>query len=154
MGVGRFAFTPMLPLMVRDGDLSMNDSPGLAAVNYLGYLVGALTAGRLPMAPATSGRGGLVGVALVTAGMGVTAQLPVWLLLRGLAGLFSGWALVGVKCTPNKYSPPARTASAIAFMCARAAASVGKWRKLLIVLNATSDFVLSRKSDMSATKAR
>jgi hypothetical protein len=26
----------------------------------------------------------------------VTEQLPLWLLLRGLAGLFSGWALVGV----------------------------------------------------------
>jgi hypothetical protein len=28
--------------------------------------------------------------------MGQTAQLPLWLLLRGVAGLLSGWALVGV----------------------------------------------------------
>ena len=96
MGVGRFAFTPMLPLMVRDGGLSMNDSPWLAAINYLGYLVGALTAARLPWASATIARTSLAGVVLVTAGMGVTAQLPLWLALRGLAGLFSGWALVGV----------------------------------------------------------
>jgi hypothetical protein len=96
MGVGRFAFTPMLPLMVRDGGLSMADSPWLAAVNYLGYLAGALTAARLPWGSATSARASLLGVVLVTLGMGATTHLSIWLLLRGLAGLFSGWALVGV----------------------------------------------------------
>ena len=96
MGVGRFAFTPMLPLMVRDGHLSMGASPWLAAVNYLGYLIGALTAGRLPWRPAQSARASLLGVAIVTSAMGATAQLPLWLALRGLAGVFSGWALVGV----------------------------------------------------------
>jgi hypothetical protein len=96
MGVGRFAFTPMLPLMVRDGGLRLDDSVWLAAVNYFGYLVGALSAARLPWTPASSARASLFGVALVTAGMGATAQWPLWLALRGLAGLFSAWALVGV----------------------------------------------------------
>ncbi|MDR3374921.1 MAG: YbfB/YjiJ family MFS transporter [Ancalomicrobiaceae bacterium] len=96
MGVGRFAFTPMLPLMVRDGGLDMAASPYLAAVNYLAYLVGGLTAARVPWAPATLARASLLGVAAVTAAMGATASLGLWLILRGLAGLFSGWALVGV----------------------------------------------------------
>ena len=45
MGVGRFAFTPLFPLMVRDGLLDSQAGAWLAAANYLGYLVGALAAG-------------------------------------------------------------------------------------------------------------
>ncbi|MDR3495718.1 MAG: YbfB/YjiJ family MFS transporter [Ancalomicrobiaceae bacterium] len=96
MGVGRFAFTPMLPLMVRDGGLDMAASPYLAAINYLTYLVGGLTAARLPWPPAKLARLSLVGVGVVTVLMGTTGSLWLWLVLRGLAGLFSGWALVGV----------------------------------------------------------
>ena len=47
MGIGRFAFTPMLPLMMRDGVISQDAGAWLAASNYLGYLVGALVAGRI-----------------------------------------------------------------------------------------------------------
>ena len=51
MGIGRFAFTPLLPLMQRDGQLDAASGAWLAAANYLGYLVGALTAARLPGGP-------------------------------------------------------------------------------------------------------
>ena len=44
MGIGRFAFTPLLPLMVRDGSLPQSAGAWLAAANYVGYLAGALTA--------------------------------------------------------------------------------------------------------------
>ena len=47
MGIGRFAFTPLLPLMVRDGSLAQSAGAWLAASNYLGYLADALTASRL-----------------------------------------------------------------------------------------------------------
>jgi hypothetical protein len=47
IGIGRFAFTPLLPLMVRDGSLAQRAGAWLAASNYLGYLAGALTASRL-----------------------------------------------------------------------------------------------------------
>lgn len=43
MGVGRFAFTPML----RDGLLDAAQGGWLATANYIGYLAGALTASRL-----------------------------------------------------------------------------------------------------------
>ena len=95
MGVGRFAFTPMLPLMLRDGSLAIGASPWLAGVNYLGYLVGALTAGRLPITPARLVLLSLGGIVASTAGMGMVSGLPGWLLLRGGAGILSGWALVG-----------------------------------------------------------
>src|SRR5262249_37820137 len=44
MGVGRFAFTPILPLMQQETGLRMVDAGWLASANYFGYLIGALTA--------------------------------------------------------------------------------------------------------------
>mgnify|MGYP000940853942 FL=1 len=41
MGIGRFAFTPQVPLMIRDGELTLTSAGLVAACNYLGYLVGA-----------------------------------------------------------------------------------------------------------------
>lgn len=94
MGVGRFAFTPMLPLMVRDGLLGGDAGAWLAASNYLGYLLGAMVTSRLPVQPATLLGGSLVGIAALTAAMGMTHSLPVWMLLRFAAGVLSAWALV------------------------------------------------------------
>jgi hypothetical protein len=42
MGIGRFAFTPILPMMLADGVLDLPAASWLASANYLGYLVGAL----------------------------------------------------------------------------------------------------------------
>lgn len=44
MGVARFAFTPLLPLMQKDFQFSDTVSGMLASVNYLGYLLGAFYA--------------------------------------------------------------------------------------------------------------
>lgn len=44
MGVARFAFTPILPLMQKDFQFSDTVSGILASVNYLGYLLGAFYA--------------------------------------------------------------------------------------------------------------
>ena len=94
MGIGRFAFTPMLPLMIRAGSADVAAGGWLAAANYAGYLLGALTTARLPLTPQ---RVGLLALALIvasTAAMGWTASLPAWLLLRFVAGVASAWALV------------------------------------------------------------
>ena len=42
MGIGRFAFTPLLPLMQEEG-LALADGGRLASSNYAGYLHGALS---------------------------------------------------------------------------------------------------------------
>lgn len=44
MGIGRFAFTPLLPLMMRDGTLTAAAGAEWAAANYGGYFIGALSA--------------------------------------------------------------------------------------------------------------
>ncbi len=42
MGIGRFAFTPLMPMMLQEGLLDIAAASWLASANYLGYLVGAL----------------------------------------------------------------------------------------------------------------
>lgn len=94
MGVGRFAFTPLFPLMVRDGLLSSEAGAMLAASNYLGYLVGALLAARIRVKSATLLSLGLLSTVAVTAAMGWTLSVPAWAILRFVAGVMSAWTLV------------------------------------------------------------
>jgi hypothetical protein len=96
MGIGRFAFTPLLPLMLRDGTLDAVTGTEWAAANYIGYLIGALSATWFGRDPRRGLRIGLVGVALTTLAMvWGNASLPlVGAMLRGSAGAFSAWVLV------------------------------------------------------------
>ena len=45
LGVARFAYTPLLPLMQQQAGLGMAEAGWLAAINYAGYLSGAMVAG-------------------------------------------------------------------------------------------------------------
>ena len=45
-GLGRFVYTPLLPWLVEDGVLTIQQGASIASWNYLGYLVGALLALR------------------------------------------------------------------------------------------------------------
>lgn len=94
MGVGRFAFTPLFPLMVRDGLLGNESGALLAAANYLGYLVGALLAARVRLRVAALLALGLIGTVTVTAAVGWTTSVSAWALLRFVAGVLSAWTLV------------------------------------------------------------
>ncbi|WP_342105350.1 YbfB/YjiJ family MFS transporter [Methylobacterium sp. SI9] len=97
MGIGRFAFTPLLPLMVRDGTLSPAAGAEWAAANYVGYFLGALTAAWFAGDPRRGLLLSLLGVALTTLAMGAIGTGTVPLLglgLRAAAGVFSAWALV------------------------------------------------------------
>jgi len=94
MGIGRFAFTPMLPLMIRAGSVDVTAGGWLAAANYAGYLLGALTTARVPLTPQRIGLLSLAVIVLSTAAMGWTDSVAIWLLLRFVAGVASAWALV------------------------------------------------------------
>ncbi|MEN2507481.1 YbfB/YjiJ family MFS transporter [Stutzerimonas stutzeri] len=45
-GLGRFIYTPLLPWLVEDGVLTVQQGASIASWNYLGYLIGALLALR------------------------------------------------------------------------------------------------------------
>ncbi|HRQ02845.1 MAG TPA: YbfB/YjiJ family MFS transporter [Ottowia sp.] len=100
MGIGRFAFTPLLPLMQRDGSLSAIGGAEWAAANYAGYLVGAMTAARFSADPRRGLNLALVGVGLTTLAIALLGFLEPrvahvgGVALRALAGVFSAWALV------------------------------------------------------------
>src|SRR5258706_15500116 len=86
MGVGRFAFTPILPMMLQDAGLSVAQGGWLASANYLGYLAGALWAGATRVNAATAIRAGLAGTGLATLAMAFDAGFAVAGLLRTVAG--------------------------------------------------------------------
>lgn len=96
MGIGRFAFTPLLPLMQQAQGLSLSAGTWLATVNYLGYLLGSVAGVVRPLEPATSARIGLVAVAASTLGMAVVHDFNAWLALRFVAGIASALVLLGV----------------------------------------------------------
>ena len=104
MGIGRFAFTPLLPMMLHDGVIDLLGASWLATANYIGYLVGALVCTfqpwiwrRFPGLPqvgaATWVRAGLVATALLTLGMSLNLS-GIWPLLRFLAGVASAFVFL------------------------------------------------------------
>ena len=87
LGIGRFLLTPLLPLMQADAGLSLIGGGWLASVNNLGYLAGALLCTVVALPQRHALRGGLVIIALSTAGMGLALGMVPWLVWRLLAGV-------------------------------------------------------------------
>ena len=96
LGVGRFAFTPLLPLMLADGSIGLKAGSWLASANYAGYFVGAVSCAAVRIAPARMVRFGLAATVLLTAAMGVGHLLSAWLVVRFVAGVVSAWTFVFV----------------------------------------------------------
>lgn len=94
MAVGRFAFTPLLPMMQADAGLSFPMAAQLASANYLGYLAGSLTAVWLGAAPGRWVRAGLLAIAAGTAAMAVADDALAWFGLRFATGVASAWVLI------------------------------------------------------------
>jgi predicted MFS family arabinose efflux permease len=95
IGIGRFVYTPILPPMVEALHLSKSQAGLIASANFIGYLAGALLAAvRLPGTRRTWLLGSLAVNAICLAAMGVAATLPLFLLLRFLAGMASAFTLI------------------------------------------------------------
>jgi predicted MFS family arabinose efflux permease len=96
MGVGRFVYTPILPLMEHQAGMSASMGSDLATANYIGYLVGAL-AGIFVPALAHSRlalRLALLTVVVTLALMPVTDSAGVWMALRLVTGVASALLFV------------------------------------------------------------
>lgn len=111
MGIGRFAFTPLLPMMLNDGVVDLPAASWLASANYLGYMLGAMLCTLQPwlwarfkwlplLAYSSLVRAGLVATGVLTLAM--AWQFPAaWPVLRFAAGVTSavvfvytsGWCL-------------------------------------------------------------
>ncbi len=94
MGIGRFAFTPLLPLMQDDAGLSVVAGGYLASANYLGYLIGALLATRLRVRDEVAVLGSMLVIAATTLAMGVIDNYSAWLALRLVAGITNAWIAI------------------------------------------------------------
>ncbi|MDB5886364.1 MAG: hypothetical protein JWR74_2535 [Polaromonas sp.] len=111
MGIGRFAFTPILPMMLSDGVVDLPGASWLASANYLGYMLGAIFCtlqpwlwARLRWLPALAFsslvRAGLLATGALTLAMALP-HAAAWPGLRFAAGVTSavvfvytsGWCL-------------------------------------------------------------
>ena len=94
MGIGRFAFTPILPLMIQEGTVHLAQTAWLSISNYIGYLVGALSLLKSKRHPLFV----MLGLSLVTLTTWLASLSGFgWLLvLRFLAGVASAWVLVSI----------------------------------------------------------
>ncbi|MEM8790656.1 MAG: YbfB/YjiJ family MFS transporter [Pseudomonadota bacterium] len=96
MGIGRFLYTPVLPLMAEGAGLTPQQAGWIASANFAGYLLGALLAAL----PGLSGRAraGLIAAlaisALTTGVMALDAPVWLWSLWRFLGGMASAFVLV------------------------------------------------------------
>lgn len=96
MGIGRFAFTPLLPVMIDAGRLSAHTGAIVAAANYAGYLLGAVAAARFPHHQGrTAFRVAGAALILSEAGMAVPAPTPLPVALRLIAGIASAVLFIG-----------------------------------------------------------
>ncbi|MEO6270644.1 MAG: YbfB/YjiJ family MFS transporter, partial [Lautropia sp.] len=111
MGIGRFAFTPLLPMMLNERTVDLPTASWLASANYLAYMLGALLCTLQPwiwsrfsglpsLAYSTIVRYGLAATGLLTVAMSVP-WVATWPSLRFGAGIASavvfvfttGWCL-------------------------------------------------------------
>lgn len=98
MGVGRFVYTPILPLMIGEGALNAGDAGLVAGANYLGYLLGAIVASASVLA----GRRrlwfscGLAASLLTTAAMSLGPGFAAMAATRFLSGVASAFAMIFV----------------------------------------------------------
>lgn len=96
MGIGRFAYTPLLPRLRDALGLGIAAAGDIATANFVGYLLGALVSGPLA---ARGGRARWLYLALLlstltTAAGCVPWSWPSWLALRLVAGFASALGVV------------------------------------------------------------
>ena len=94
MGIGRFFYTPLLPLMQMQVGFGSEIAGLIASVNFIGYLVGTLLAALVTKKDMRLllFRASLIASIASTLATGLTHSVALWLIIRGLAGIASAFA--------------------------------------------------------------
>jgi predicted MFS family arabinose efflux permease len=95
MGIGRFVYTPILPLMVEALPLSKSEAGLIASANFVGYLAGALlAAARIPGSRRSWLLAALAVSATTTALTAALSGVVGLSLIRFVSGIASAFVLV------------------------------------------------------------
>jgi predicted MFS family arabinose efflux permease len=96
IGIGRFVYTPILPVMLDSLQWGKADAGYVASSNFLGYLLGAMAAMR--KIPPRRQRAWLLAMLVLsvvtTAGMALGSRLVTLLVLRFVGGAVSAFVIV------------------------------------------------------------
>lgn len=112
MGIGRFAYTPILPLMTGHAGLTAEAAGQLATANYVGYLIGAVGAAASPRLARSvvACRVSLVTLVVTLAAMALSTNVIEWAALRLIAGIASALVFVIAVNTLMDHGHPAHHA--------------------------------------------
>ncbi|SEQ97220.1 Predicted arabinose efflux permease, MFS family [Faunimonas pinastri] len=96
MGVGRFYYTPLLPLMQHETGFGAQTAGLIASANFAGYLAGSILASFIPAGRARlwTFRIGILASIATTIAMGFTDNLTAWLILRAISGVASALGMI------------------------------------------------------------
>lgn len=110
MGVGRFAYTALLPSVQRGVGLDDAAAGAVASLNLVGYLAGVLWARGAVAGQRRTAllRFGLAASVLTTAAVAGATGLAAWIGLRFLSGVASGLVFVLVSAAVLEALPPGR----------------------------------------------
>lgn len=98
MGIGRFLYTSMLPVMLEEGIFSFKQLSWIASANYAGYLAGSLLFSFYVFQHLTRLRTMVLSAAVVTSllilAMAVFNQVAIVILVRFMAGVASAGMMI------------------------------------------------------------
>ena len=96
VGIGRFSYTPILPYMISELNLTTTEAGLIASSNYLGYLLGSL----IPIFPKFPKNIRSIFIYSIFISiislfaMGLTNTFEVFILIRFIHGIFSAFVLI------------------------------------------------------------
>ena len=96
IGIGRFSYTPILPYMISELNLTTTDAGLIASSNYLGYLLGSLIP-IFPQFPKNIRSIFIYSIFISIISlfaMGLTNTFEVFILIRFIHGIFSAFVLI------------------------------------------------------------